>query len=1513
MILRTPLILLVCWLIGITTAIPFRNNPKNIKQNTKKLNHLLEDKEARRHFYQPPRRDKFNPLFGPKSRKALDYFDEYHPKEDVHYNSESSDFFPDDVKNYPYMKKTSQNVYKDSKKLQSFPNFRQISQDYSSLEDQSLDSTEDSSQEDSDYSDEEEKYEDSKTSAPEDSITSTTEDSTTLASKNSETSAHKSSLSPKIEEHILEKNVIENWIPTNCSRSARKSNDRYSSSFVFNNTRDGLNEDTFPNPGEAESVRHSSVFVGEDVTLCWIEIITIKEDKSIKPPKKVVLREFTISFENSATIPEKYLECGKLEGEVEPGCHNHGGKSGLFDVIDEDSKVSKLVNFTTVSNKGNIEVRQHKNVRCAVGPVVTKNVIEFKDGSKNPKKRVEVKVSPRLRRMSEAGEKCPADQEKIDVPPKNKPGVTELPENKGDPKGKSNEFDEMIRKSDRKPEEVSKKPEEKPGRIHDKPEEVPDMIDKKPEEKPHLITKKPIGEHPVSRRPSKFNPSTLDESIPHDDEENDKVKLVKEISDVSSTTHKQDDITEIENPDSSGSPKAPNEFVKNNESTPDLESMGDGDGSCKGKSCKSEGNTQLPQYANTRKALQPSSATQKIFEESTTESQSTEDSTLNKSVLDKPTEDIFIKNQVTASSIRQQTSRSEIDDEDLGFSTTEKSSTSVIIPTDRKPSVDTETTDERKIDESRTRGPSAKKLEDETKKKFIPSNESGTTTSIPEINQEPENKSELCEGDCSTVPTKSSSKVYKENIKPANDEIRKSATVSPSNEEEKPSGKELVAFPTTRKSSSINIHPSDVETESVAPEMQELDSEESGGHPTSLRPQEDKANVPYSLEEGTSKRPIHISSNNLVHVEEAEKDFTCESGSCLKSLDDMSVSSEGTTKSPKGGKDPHREGRKSSLGRIESSNDVSEPEESPESTTKSPEGIKKSSEDMSKSPNSPNSPEESLESPKSMSNTPKGTVKLFESVKDSSKSLESTTESLKGTTNSKEKLKEAPDDELNAKARSEYPKSETIYSKTEPDDNEGITDNYSDGAESNHSPSFIKTTISPEQQPRDLNEGSDSELKNRSGETLLDRTPETTTELSLLEKATPQCSPDDEECNSINKISISEPVSKNKEFKPNKEINQTAISNPNVELNLNGSIPDILHKSVSMSSSSGKHRLGLRIKILLEHINENEERKNLVEVDKHLLLNEDANDHDNNTILNQIKALNDSVTAQTIKALLNCSTLEKLTKKGISVQVDEAALVPKGKEDSKNLEPNEFILSVEDKGLNGEKVAKLRRKRDIHEDSFKDDNSTTVSSTEETSTVSSTEENSTDANTKETISTVENSSDNTEVPIPIVENVTDTNTKAPTSTVPNSTNYNTEDAISTTENIKKTTSDYNHLEADDTIKIPSETIKDYLPDLKWDINTGINHVISKLKNCTTLNSSEESAAINFLPISSILGIISDPKDSRIKSRNKRNAKDYGKEKYDFEKLDNWSNERIKRAAGGHHLRSLTEFTIFREA
>jgi hypothetical protein len=187
---------------------------------------------------------------------------------------------------------------------------------------------------------------------------------------------------------------------TNCMNDKKK-DQRYTSSFVGNITGNLSVDKEFDKVfgNNSKTKRTSSVHEGEDITLCWIETTTIKENKTVRSPNRLVIREYTISFENSATIPDRYLECKRLEGELAAN-DSEIGKTTLFEVIDEDTKISRVVNFTSISQVGDIIVWQYKRVKCGVGPVVTKNIIEWNDGTKNPKKRVEIKVSPKLHQLT---------------------------------------------------------------------------------------------------------------------------------------------------------------------------------------------------------------------------------------------------------------------------------------------------------------------------------------------------------------------------------------------------------------------------------------------------------------------------------------------------------------------------------------------------------------------------------------------------------------------------------------------------------------------------------------------------------------------------------------------------------------------------------------------------------------------------------------------------------------------------------------------------------------------------------------------------------------------------------------------------------------------------------------------------------------------------------------------------------------------------------------------------------
>ncbi|XP_046748570.1 flocculation protein FLO11-like [Diprion similis] len=181
----------------------------------------------------------------------------------------------------------------------------------------------------------------------------------------------------------------------NCTNSYN-SNDRNSSIFNVNSTSELINVgDEFQVAGETGTKRTTSVHVGVNITLCWIETTTIKEDHHTQPVQRQVVREYTISFENSATTPEQYLE---LEGEVD-STNSSFPKSALFKVVDENTRHSYVVNFTRVSHTNDLTVWQHKRVQCGVGPVVTTNIIVWAE-EHVLKKRVEIKVSPNVHRLT---------------------------------------------------------------------------------------------------------------------------------------------------------------------------------------------------------------------------------------------------------------------------------------------------------------------------------------------------------------------------------------------------------------------------------------------------------------------------------------------------------------------------------------------------------------------------------------------------------------------------------------------------------------------------------------------------------------------------------------------------------------------------------------------------------------------------------------------------------------------------------------------------------------------------------------------------------------------------------------------------------------------------------------------------------------------------------------------------------------------------------------------------------
>lgn len=117
---------------------------------------------------------------------------------------------------------------------------------------------------------------------------------------------------------------------------------------------------------------------GYYTALCWVEIITLKEYKNGSSDVK---KEYAILFESPGDIPEQYLEKRVQDDEVVP-----------YEVVDNDTKKSHVVNFTRVDVTKEATVLENRKMLCGSGPMYTEEFIKW---PKSSKKRIEIKVSPK--------------------------------------------------------------------------------------------------------------------------------------------------------------------------------------------------------------------------------------------------------------------------------------------------------------------------------------------------------------------------------------------------------------------------------------------------------------------------------------------------------------------------------------------------------------------------------------------------------------------------------------------------------------------------------------------------------------------------------------------------------------------------------------------------------------------------------------------------------------------------------------------------------------------------------------------------------------------------------------------------------------------------------------------------------------------------------------------------------------------------------------------------------------
>ncbi|KAK4886905.1 hypothetical protein RN001_003176 [Aquatica leii] len=119
---------------------------------------------------------------------------------------------------------------------------------------------------------------------------------------------------------------------------------------------------------------------GYYTSLCWSEIITVTEKKN---GNITVTKEYAITFETKSDIPDKYIKVDNIK--VAP-------EYKQYQIYDQATKKSQIVNFTTISKSDETIIRQSRKMFCGSGPIYTK---EYTKWAQSDRKRIEIKVSPK--------------------------------------------------------------------------------------------------------------------------------------------------------------------------------------------------------------------------------------------------------------------------------------------------------------------------------------------------------------------------------------------------------------------------------------------------------------------------------------------------------------------------------------------------------------------------------------------------------------------------------------------------------------------------------------------------------------------------------------------------------------------------------------------------------------------------------------------------------------------------------------------------------------------------------------------------------------------------------------------------------------------------------------------------------------------------------------------------------------------------------------------------------------
>jgi len=324
-------------------------------------------------------------------------------------------------------------------------------------------------------------------------------------------------------------------------------------------------------------------------------------------------------------------------------------------------------------------------------------------------------------------------------------------------------------------------------------------------------------------------------------------------------------------------------------------------------------------------------------------------------------------------------------------------------------------------------------------------------------------------------------------------------------------------------------------------------------------------------------------------------------------------------------------------------------------------------------------------------------------------------------------------------------------------------------------------------------------------------------------------------------------------------------------------------RSTPLSTTSvPRHKLILKIKVLLEHVNEKEEKEKLVEVEKQLSLDENPEHHRDPNFLKQLKSSNESISMEAVSALLNCTSLGNLTNVAfmnkrpnddVNSDIDINSRYESHYADAYSADPileqsatsSEQVTYEEQYPDFDEEYETRKRKRrgfagnreDIFLNAFKKNSFVPLSSDF--------------INPTGTLN-VDSMRENTRL-----RNKFEKRTG----------NAARSNEIRSME-IKKANNERRKM----------EIVRRALPEVAKDLSVGLRDVMSQLTRHDLISANGSKKKVDKM---NVLDIIADPKDNRFHSRRKRAA---------TEEIGRWSNERIRKMPTGGNLRSFTEFVLY---